>query len=289
MATTRTQSIEGRDPWAAPPADPLGDDNILSLGAGDTAPPPAGQQAGTPKAPGTVELTAVGSFPNPWTGNPALEAQLATGKANGKWSPGTDTLAAAASAEPRGSGMVKTCANLDELLGFVIGASGAVARLNILTHGQSGAIGMAGEIKAVGNRDAKAPNDPEKNWVIGDVFFTRAAFVDQAAVTRQDAALVARRDAARAKFGAGARVVLYACDSGSSDVFVKALAGFFGATIGAFRNSIGYFPTIAGGVISNRAVTGVLGADGKIDPLSTIQAAGFKHMDGHSEFFTVNP
>jgi hypothetical protein len=148
---------------------------------------------------------------------------------------------------------------------------------------------MAGTIKDAPHSDPKAPNDPDKNWVIGDVFFTGAAFIDQAAVKRQDPALVARRDAARVKMGAGARVVLYACDTGSSDLFVKALAQFFGATVGAFRNSIGYFPAVAGAAISDRSITGVLGADGKPDPLFTTQARGFKHMDAHPEFFTTNP
>src|SRR5687768_16490608 len=112
MATTRTQSIEGRDPFAGLSTDPFGDDGVLSLGAGDTQPTPVGQQAGAAAKPqGTVELTAVGSFPNPWTKNPALEAQLAGGKVNNaKWTPGTDTLTAAAKAEPKGAGAIRTCA-----------------------------------------------------------------------------------------------------------------------------------------------------------------------------------
>jgi len=285
----RVQSVLGLQP--ATDAD-WGDRHAIELQDKPTAPGPAGANKGAGAAqPGTAEITCVGAYANPWATNPGLEARLVMGKVpNAHWSPGTDTMTAVANAE---KGTVATCPTLLAILKQISGSSGLVSRVNILTHGRSGGIGMQGEIKATSQRDKSDPNDVEKNFDIGDVYFRKMSesFITTTMLAAPDAAVQQELPGALAKLGSNAVFQVYACDSGVDESTLKALAKFFNRPVGGLKAKVGYFVDVdaAATRILARNKTGVLGLDDQPDPLFTIRAAGFKHLNSHPDFVTVSP
>jgi len=312
MPPSREQTILGVDPpFAATPSPtlvPVGEsvnDGILAR-AGENDPIPLLDNP-QPKpqvtlAAGTLELTLLGNYTNPWKTDPVTEARLAMGLVpaapggeSPHWSPATDTFEASAKAEPAGAGTIATCANLDDLLNAIVQRSdGSIKRINIITHGDSGGIGIRGEIKATTFTDK---NNAANSFVPGTVIFTLdRTYLSATLLKGVTGSDVAKRDQARQKFGGGAGIFLYSCNAASDASLVKALAEFFKVQVTGFGATVGYFPDVAFDAakkplrITDRTKSGVDNGSGKADPLFP-PVVGFKHLNSESVMFpnTVNP
>jgi hypothetical protein len=313
MPPSRDQGILGfSPPFAAPPspsfpvAGESDNDGILPRG-GESDPIPL-LDTPTPKPPappaagGSIELTLLGDYANPWKSDPATEAKLAagigppppTGQDAPHWSPATDTFEATANAERAGAGTIVTCADLDAILDAIVQRpDGAIKRVNIITHGKTGGLGMKGEIKKTSFTDK---SDPANSFVPGDVFFTTTgnSFLTVALLSGATGSLAAKRDQARLKFAPGAGIFLYACDAASDSALIQAIAKFFKVPVNGFGAPVGYFPETDSPKnptrIINRTKTGVDNGSGKPDPLFG-PIVGFKHLNNEPTMFakTENP
>jgi hypothetical protein len=266
-------------------------DGILpKAGQGDPIPLDA-PGSSTPAAQTQVELTLIGDYPNPWKNDPVTEARLVaasttppSGKPVPHWSPGTDTFTSVAQAEASGAGQIVVCADLDAILDTIIKqADHSVTRVNIISHGMTGGLGMKGEIKKTTHAD---PTDPNNSFVPGDVFFTNPSggtnFITSALLSGASGTLASKRDQAQKKFAPGAGIFIYGCDSASDPALVQAIAKFFKVPATGFNAAVGYFPKIDSAKnptkVTDRRQTGVDNGTNQPDPLFP-PLVGFKHLD----------
>jgi hypothetical protein len=278
------------------------EDTVPQIGHTDVTPldaPPA-QKTGAP-GPGTLELTILGNYPNPWANDAVTEAQLATGLVHTPagqdknlvphWSPATDTFQEVAHAERQGAGAVSVCANLDAMLNVIVGVPGSIARLNIITHGMAGGIGLSGSIKTSYGTQNGSKYGP------GDVFFDTAseAFLTAALFNGVTGPREVQRKYARQRFGSGAAIFVYACDVGADHNLLQAMADFFQVTVYGFNAMVGFFPLTDSQTkptkITDRSQTGAWdntpGGDHK-EPLFP-PMNGFKHLNSEPPMDITSP
>lgn len=205
-------------------------------GPNDAIPTDGGGSGG---GSGSLVLTLLGDFDNPWKGDPKAEADAIDNKI---WEPATDTFNVVARHPNNNISKqeVKVCPAFTSFLGFILNASGKIARINVISHTNSGLVAFGGTI------------DAKKKSVMLNVNQNPGDFI-----AMDSAALVELRDESkswilgqnqsftikdlRQKFAANAEIVLYACGSGFNLAFLRDVALTFKVTVRGFKAEIFYY------------------------------------------------
>lgn len=188
---------------------------------------------------GSLVLTLLGDFSNPWKGDPKVEAAAIDNKI---WEPATDTFDVVARHPNNNISKqdVKVCPAFTSFLGFILNAPGQIARINVISHTNSGLVAFGGTI------------DATKKGVMLNVNQNPGDFT-----AMDSAALVELRDESkswilgqnqnftikdlRQKFAENAEIVLYACGSGFNLAFLRDVALTFKVKVRGFKAEIVYF------------------------------------------------
>jgi hypothetical protein len=246
MAGAQTPGFPGQDPLAdrvesggvfggaAPPV-LTGSEIALDTKDKETKPKPAPVQGG--------ELNLVGSFPNPWAGDPAKEkAQVAADA----WFPSTPDFKAVAGASS--IEVSSAWAFMLEIMKF----GKQIQRLNFFSHGITGLICFKGAI-ALDGKSVTLDTSDDAKW--SQIFGKTKAIVDPYAkdppdgwgVTGEnsgDKITVGNKsfslDDVRAKFTNDAVIWLYLCHGASDPLLMQQAANTFQVTVKGFDKTLVY-------------------------------------------------
>ena len=208
-------------------------DVIATTGGGSAG---GGSGGGT----GSLVLTLLGNFDNPWKGDPKAEADAIDKKI---WEPATDTFTVVAN-HPNNNlpkQEVKICSTFTSFLGFILNASGKIARINVISHTNSGLVAFGGTIEKTGKvmLNVNDRSDPDKRFIAMDSDIlvdlrdeSKVWFLDNQKFTIKDI---------REKFAASAEMVLYACGSGFNLAFLRDVAQTFKVPVRGFKSEIIYY------------------------------------------------
>jgi hypothetical protein len=179
---------------------------------------------GTKKRTKTRTIWAVGDFPYPWRS----EAEEAEAIKAGEWFPSERDFAAAM----KNSGFTgRNWQKVDSTGSFINlifrEPKGSIERVNLVTHGASDEIGLAGTVEP------------------GAVFFSEG--LDEAeldgirtnGILNDDGSVTPWSDV-QARFAANAQIVVYACKAALDRTFLQYLADTFGVTVRAFSTELHY-------------------------------------------------
>jgi hypothetical protein len=226
---------------------------------------------------GSLILTLLGDFDNPWKGNPKAEADAIDNKI---WEPATDTFDVVARHPNNNISKqeVKVCPAFTSFLGFILNASGQIARINVISHTNSGLVAFGGTI------------DAKKKSVMLNVNQNPGDFT-----AMDSAALVELRDESkewfldkqkftikglRQKFAENAEIVLYACGSGFNLAFLRDVALTFKVRVRGFKAEIVYFAqwnnTGKNQIVITRTETAY--NNPPANPLESGHQSGFMHL-----------
>jgi hypothetical protein len=189
---------------------------------------------------GSLVLTLLGDFDNPWKGDPKAEADAIDNKI---WEPATDTFEVVAR-HPNNKiskQEVKICPAFTSFLSFILNASGKIARINVISHTNSGLVAFGGTVEKTGKvmLNVNDRSDPDKHFIAMD----SAALVDLRDEEKEwfiDNQRFTIKDL-RQKFAANAEIVLYACGSGFNLAFLRDVALTFKVTVRGFKSEIIYY------------------------------------------------
>jgi hypothetical protein len=213
---------------------------------------------------GQTELTVVATFPRPKAWGVGDKKEIAVLNA-GNWHPTEKDLLAVAHtpnlisstrqvlrSPPRTE--VLRIGNVSELLGAITkkgGRSrpdGSIRRLNIISHGDPGIIGLTGEVDASGNVFFKPSNhaSPLDSETLDDGVLSLL----------NEGALCSLRDQARAKFSKDGEIALILCNGGAGPIKFT-LGQTFGVRVKAYSDAVHYEPVLnkAGTQIIQRNLT----------------------------------
>ena len=178
------------------------------------------------KAAGTREITVVSDFPNPWP-NLRQEKQAIE---DGVWFPSTDDYIAVVKNSSGGQG-AKVTKIVDSVEAFIYlilqQPEGSIRRINLLTHGAPSSIAFSGTI------------DQE-----GAVYFENVMDVDTVRSLMTHGIMFNGKrlewDAVDARFGDGAEIVFYACNSAIDESYLQNIANAFAIRVRGFSKELHY-------------------------------------------------
>lgn len=210
----------------------------MTPGPNDAIATDGGGSGGGSGGSGSLVLTLLGDFGNPWKGDPKAEADAIDNKI---WEPATDTFDVVARHPNNNISKqeVKVCPTFASFLGFILNASGKIARINVISHTNSGLVAFGGTINAKQKGVKLNVNANSGAFIAMDSAVlvdlrdeSKEWFLDNQKFTIKDI---------RQKFAASAEIVLYACGSGFNLAFLRDVALTFKVTVRGFRDEIIYF------------------------------------------------
>jgi hypothetical protein len=237
------------------------------------------------KVAGKVELTFVGSFPNPWAGKPKEEGKAVLASPS-PWEPSTDTFAAAAG----GDAKVIVATSFLSILGEIaLKPKGSVKVVNIFTHGEKTQLGFQGTI---------TPGSVQSTvmWIGGPLDVLSLETLETLEEHPERPYYVQRKNSRqRQKFtfaeilerlGKDAQINVFSCHSGQDKTFLQSIANVFQAKVTGFEQPIRYVAKVgADGFIQRDRTTIGLGVAGTKDAVGAVK--DFRQLIGKG--VSVNP
>lgn len=204
---------------------------------------------------GTVQITVVGDFSEPWA-NDAEEIDAI--RAGDEWSPSTnDFIAFAKKSRAAAKGRVPIVGSTEAFIHLILSQKPkSIARINIITHGSSGTISFKGEVVS-GN----VMFDDELDLAVLRDFLENGIIFNSQTVQWSEV---------ENRFADNAVLVIYGCTVGMSASFIQDVADMFDVRVQAFTHELRY-------QFSEQALS-----DGKIKrQLATV--------DGENDFLDLVP
>jgi hypothetical protein len=201
------------------------------MGASEPEELEEGAKGGGTKHASTVEITFIGDYKNPWETNPAQEVamvQAGRDKSSGKhWSPGTVDFRAL-------SKSTKLADSYTAILAWLLKEKdGTVSRVNVISHGKFGKVGMKGTID-VNDGGVTFDSDPNASITSTSIStWVNATLIDDQNKSHSFSEI-------RAKFTSDAQIFIYSCNGATDPQLLQDLANAFGVKVNAANKEIVY-------------------------------------------------